>query len=217
MPERCQSLVGTQLRHLRRGHAGCCAVGGCCRVAPSHIRALRRRLDDDHGGGFGQGLDDDRPMAMAAADPGEDSDSAQDAATTPSVEAVGPDAAEGVADAGVAAASSDAHEGSGSGEQASADDREGEGARRRKRPRSRRSRKPADRRDRATAEAGDEPRDPGAAQEADASSAGAQDAVGLATRGGRSGGDSGDQVEAKSPRRRRGGQKAGGGAVRCGH
>ena len=168
--------------------------------------------EDDHGGGFGHGLDDDRPMAMAAADPGEDSDSAQDAATTPSVEAVGPDAAEGVADAGVAAASSDAQEGSGSGEQASADDREGEGARRRKRPRSRRSRKPADRRDRATAEAGDEPRDPGAAQEADASSAGAQDAVGLATRGGRSGGDSGDQGEAKSPRRRRGGQKAGGAA-----
>ena len=167
--------------------------------------------EDDHGGGFGHGLDDERPMAMAAADPGEDSDPDRDAASPPSVETVGPDTADGVAESGGIVAGGDADDRRVGADETSDDDREGDGARRRKRPRSRRSRKPADRRDRGSAEAGDEPRDSGAAREADASSAEAQDAGGAAGRGGRSGGESSDHGEGKS-RRRRGGQKAGGGA-----
>ena len=163
--------------------------------------------EDDHGGGFGHGLDDERPMAMAAADPGEDSDPGQDAAATPAVEAVGSDSADGGSDAGSATVGGDVDEGRAGAEEASGD--EGEGSRRRKRPRSRRSRKPADRRDRDAVEAGDESRDSEAAQPADASSKETPDAAGAAGRGGRSAGAPSDQGEGKS-RRRRGGQKAGG-------
>ena len=165
--------------------------------------------EDDHGGGFGHGLDDERPMAMAAADPGEDSDPGQNAAATPAVEAVGADSADGVADSGGAEVGGDAGEGRAGAEEAAGDDREGEGSRRRKRPRSRRSRKPADRRDRDAVEAGDESPGSGVAQPAEASSVEAQDAAGAAGRGGRSGGAPNDHSEGKT-RRRRGSPKAGG-------
>jgi len=95
-------------------------------------------LDGDHQGGFGHGLDDERPMAMAAADPsdeggnGEGEPASASAGDTPktSVASAG-DQQSDAADSGGEADAAGSDAGTGEG---------GEGAPRRRRSRSRRSR-----------------------------------------------------------------------------
>ena len=105
--------------------------------------------DDDHHGGFGHGLDDERPMAMAAADPGDEDGRGGDEGASASVEDASPAPAGPVADQRDKAAGSVSDADAGSGDAGSGEGGEDEGAPRRRRSRSRRSRsrKSADRAD----------------------------------------------------------------------
>ncbi|MFT7534225.1 MAG: ribonuclease E, partial [Hyphomicrobiaceae bacterium] len=119
--------------------------------------------DDDHHGGFGHGLDDERPLRMAAADPGDDADGGGDEGASASVEGASSAPAgpvrelrnEAAGDAGDDGASGTE---AGSGEAGDGEAGDGEGAPRRRRSRSRRSRsrKSADRVD-GDAPEGDRP------------------------------------------------------------
>lgn len=172
--------------------------------------------EDDHHGGFGHGLDDERPMAMAAADPGDEADGGGDEGASASVEdasaaPAGP-VGETRVDASDAGASSDeaGSDEAGSGEAGEGEDGEGAPRRRRSRSRRSRSRKSVDRAD-GDRPAGDRPegdRPEGEAAEggdAEAAPQGEKDVDAEARTGGR-----------KKRSRRSGGRESGAGSAGSG-